>query len=55
MGPNIDNCYTGEVFESKKYPEIKKENVWTFAWDRGWKEINARPTLASSPVSCSVG
>ena len=22
--PNIDNCYTGEVFESKKYPEIEK-------------------------------
>ena len=37
---SIEN--TREVFKNKKYREILKENVWEFAWDRGWKDIDAR-------------
>ena len=38
-GFNIENCDISEVFKNKKYSEILKENVWEFAWDRGWKGI----------------
>ena len=31
-----------EGIKNKKYPEILKENVWEFAWDRGWEGIAQR-------------
>ena len=38
-GFKIENCDTSEIFKNKKYPEILKENVGEFAWDRGWTGI----------------
>ena len=39
----LTNCDIIDVFKNKKYPEIVKENVWEFAWDRGWEGIPCPP------------
>ena len=42
---------TSEVFKNKKYSVDIKMNVQEFAWDRGWKGINAPPTQNSNTFS----
>ena len=50
-GLNTENCDTSEVFANITYPEILEETTWEFAWDRGRKVINARPTQNSHTFS----
>ena len=42
-GLNIENCDSGEVFETNLYTKILEGNVWAFAWYQGWMGIDVRP------------